>query len=141
MTYFCLKLKMYELKIYRGVMCHDNEEWCKKRNWLVSSKLTWEIWRILTRALENLKNVHFNRLLLTKAYNVWAKKKYREVMFDDTEDWCQIWRKTDLCFLQIFIYRLKNTDFILESKMAELNWKQNVLIYFENCQDVPCSHE
>ena len=22
----CLKLKMYELKIYRGVMCHDNEE-------------------------------------------------------------------------------------------------------------------
>ena len=20
---------MYELKIYRGVMCHDNEEWCK----------------------------------------------------------------------------------------------------------------
>ena len=22
---------MYELKIYREVMCHDNEEWCK--NW------------------------------------------------------------------------------------------------------------
>ena len=20
---------MYELKIYRGVMCHDKEEWCK----------------------------------------------------------------------------------------------------------------
>ena len=34
MASFCLKLKMYELKIYRGVMCHDNEEWCK--NW-------WEI--------------------------------------------------------------------------------------------------
>ena len=30
-TSFCLKLKMYELKIYRGTMCHDNEEWCK--NW------------------------------------------------------------------------------------------------------------
>ena len=29
MASFCLKLKMYELKIYRGVMCHDNEEWCK----------------------------------------------------------------------------------------------------------------
>ena len=26
MASFCLKLKMYELKIYRGVMCHDNEE-------------------------------------------------------------------------------------------------------------------
>ena len=25
-------------------------------------------------------------------------KKYRGVMFDGTEDWCKIWRKTDLCF-------------------------------------------
>ena len=26
---FYLKYKMCELKIYRGVMCYDNEEWCK----------------------------------------------------------------------------------------------------------------
>ena len=26
---FYLKYKMCELKIYRGVMCHDNKEWCK----------------------------------------------------------------------------------------------------------------
>ena len=26
LTSFCLKLKIYKLKIYRGVMCHDNEE-------------------------------------------------------------------------------------------------------------------
>ena len=31
MASFFLKLKMCELKIYRVVMCHDNEEWCK--NW------------------------------------------------------------------------------------------------------------
>ena len=31
MAYFWLKLKMYVLKIHRGVMSHDNEEWCK--NW------------------------------------------------------------------------------------------------------------
>ena len=24
--FFCPKQKMYEIKIYRGVMCHDNEE-------------------------------------------------------------------------------------------------------------------
>ena len=30
-------------------------------------------------------------------------------------------------------------DFVLESKMAELNWKQNLLIYFENYQGVPNS--
>ena len=62
-------------------------------------------------------------------------------MFDDTEDWYEIWRKTDLCFLKRFVYRLKNSDFVLESKMAELNWKQNLPIYFENCQDVPYSQE
>ena len=45
-----------------------------KRNWLVNSKLTWGIWRSLTRALENLKNLHFNGLPLTKVYNVWPKK-------------------------------------------------------------------
>ena len=48
-----------------------------KSTWLVSSKLTWRIWRILTRAFKNLKNLHFNRLLLTKVYNVWAKKLQR----------------------------------------------------------------
>ena len=29
---FCPKLKIYELKIYRRVMCHDNEEWHDMRN-------------------------------------------------------------------------------------------------------------
>ena len=69
-----------------------------KRNWLVSSKLTWGIWQILIRALTNLKNLHFNGLLLNKAYNVWAKRKCIGVLLHDTEYWCNIWRKTDLCF-------------------------------------------
>ena len=64
--------------------------------------------------------MHFNRLLLTKVYNVWAKIKHRGVMFDDIEDWCKIWTKTGFCFLKIFVYRLKTSNFILESKMAEL---------------------
>ena len=42
-------------------------------------KEKWEIWRILTRALENLKNLHFNGLLLNKVYNVWAKKSIGEL--------------------------------------------------------------
>ena len=25
----CLKYKIYKLNIYREVLCHDNEEWCK----------------------------------------------------------------------------------------------------------------
>ena len=47
-------------------------------------------------------------------------------MFDGTEDWCKILRKNDLCcpkWNEKFgnFDRLKNSDFILESKMAELN--------------------
>ena len=34
-----------------------------KSNWLISSKLTWEI---LTQALENLINLHFNGIFLIK---------------------------------------------------------------------------
>ena len=33
----------------------------------------------LTRALENLENLHFNELLLTKVYNVWAKESTEEL--------------------------------------------------------------
>ena len=52
-----------------------------KRNWLITSKLIWGIWRILTRALKNLKNFHFNGLTLTKVYyNTWAKKVQRSSM-------------------------------------------------------------
>ena len=50
-----------------------------KKTWLVNSKLTWRIWWFFTRALENLKNLHFNGLLLTKVYNVWAKKSTEEL--------------------------------------------------------------
>ena len=51
-----------------------------KRNWLVIWKLTWGIWWILTQALESLKNFHFNVLLLSKVYIVWAKKVERSYL-------------------------------------------------------------
>ena len=35
--------------------------------------------QILTRALENLTALHLNKLLLTKVYNVWAKKSTEEL--------------------------------------------------------------
>ena len=38
--------------------------------------MTW-IWWILIRALGSLKSLHFHGLLLTKVYNVWAKKVQR----------------------------------------------------------------
>ena len=66
------KKKMYELKIYKVAICHDIEKKMQnwKRNWLAVSKLRWGLWWILTRALKNLKNLHFNGLPLNKVYNV-----------------------------------------------------------------------
>ena len=82
MASFCLKLKIYELKIYRGVMCYDNEEWCNNLRGIdLSVQSWWGIWRVLTWALKNLKYLHFNGLLLTKAYNVWAKKVQRSFVW------------------------------------------------------------
>ena len=51
----------------------------------------------MTWGLKNLKNLHFNRLLLPK-YIMFELKKYRGVIFHHNREWCKIWRKTDLWF-------------------------------------------
>ena len=76
MTSFCLKLKMYELKTYRGVMCHNSKKWCKNWREIDLSVQNWheefdEFWT-------GHKNLHFNGLLLTKVCNIWAKKSIGE---------------------------------------------------------------
>ena len=40
--------KMYELKVYRRVVCHDNKEWCKTCRGIDFSFKNWheEFWRI-----------------------------------------------------------------------------------------------
>ena len=63
---------MYDLKISRGVMCHDNEEWYKMWRGIDLSIQNWH---------EDFRNLHFNGLLLTKVYNVWAKKGTEELCF------------------------------------------------------------
>ena len=51
-------------------------------------------------------------------------------MFDDTKDWCKIWRKSYLCFPKWHkefgkFFQLKNSNFILETKMVEQNQSKN----------------
>ena len=66
----------------------------------------------------------------------WAKyimfelKECREIMSDGTKDWCKIWRKFDLCFQNWHeefgkFSQAGKSDFILESKLAELNKNKN----------------
>ena len=50
-----------------------------------------------TWALKSLKNFHFNGLLLSKVYIFWAKK-YRGIIFYETEEGYKTWRGIDLSF-------------------------------------------
>ena len=71
-----------------------------KRNLLVILKLTWGTSKILTRALESLKNLCFNWLRVTKVYIVWAAKVERSylwwhwrVMQILKKNWLAVWKK------------------------------------------------
>ena len=126
---------MYGLKIYRGVICHDNEESCKIWRGIDLPVQNWhekfdEFWP------EHSKVSKICTLMdcFWPKYIIFELNKYR-VMFDGSEYWCKIWKKNDMCFLkwheefgriwQIFVHRLKNSNFILEGKKAELNQNQN----------------
>ena len=70
---------------------------------------------ILTRALEHLKKLHLNGLLLTKVYK-FPLKKYKRDLFDGIQDWYRIWKKTDLWFQKWHeefspVRKSKNWDF------------------------------
>ena len=69
----------------------------EKKKWFIVSEMT-RIWWILTRALESLQNFHFDWFLNSAKYVTFYLKKYRGVILHDTQEWCKIWRKTDLWF-------------------------------------------
>ena len=93
---FCPKLKMCEFKIYRGVMCHNNEEWYI--NW-IGTDLPFSNWH---EELHNfwLKHSKKNVLIgfLWPKYIMFELQKYRGVIFHDIEELCKFWRKTGLWF-------------------------------------------
>ena len=62
--------------------------------WLEKSQ---GIWLILMRAAESLKTCTLIGSFCRKHVKI-QMKKYRRVMFHDTEEWCKVWRKTDLWF-------------------------------------------
>ena len=103
-----------------------------KRNRLVVSKLKWQIWQILTRAFENLKNFHFNGLLLSKVYNVLTKKvqrsyvwyHWRSFMQNLKENWLVL-SKMKWGIWQIFTGWKIAISYILQNKMVKLNQNKN----------------
>ena len=70
---------MYEIKIHRGVICHDNEEWY---NW------QWRTLQILSQALEKMCVLVGS---LWPKYITFELQKYRGVIFHDVEELWKFW--------------------------------------------------
>ena len=101
-----------------------------KRNWLAVLKLTWGTPQILTRALESLKNLCFNWLLVTKVYIVWATKVQRSYLLWHWRDmqilkktWLVVWKKT--CEIWKF--------FTTNCARKEYIWKLNLKEFTDFC--------
>ena len=82
-------------------MLHDNEEWCKVWTGIDWSVQNWhkefnDFW------LQHSKILIICTLMgcFWPKYIMFGLKKYEGVMLDCTEDWCKIWRKTDLYFVK-----------------------------------------
>ena len=95
---------MYELEIYRGVMCHWKSYMTLRNDKKSEEKLTCRF-KIDKRNLTNFdprtgKPENFCTLVdfFWQKYIIFELKKYRGVIFHDTEEWCKIWRKIDLWF-------------------------------------------
>ena len=66
-----------------------------ERNRLIVSKLASGIWQILTRAL---KDFNFNGLLMSKKCIFFVVRKYRGVIFHETEEGYKTWGGIDWSF-------------------------------------------
>ena len=119
----------WRMKLYAVPMKNDKkseeEEWRMKNDKKSEEELTR---RFITdiRNLTNFdsstqksENLHFNGFFWPK-YIMLELRKYREVMFDTTQDWYKICRKTDLCFYKWHVefgkcspkyLRISNWDF------------------------------
>ena len=93
------KLKKYGLKIHRGVICHENEEWCKIWRGTDLSFLKWreefdKFWPEHSKVSKGFTLIGSFRA----NYVLFELKKYRGVIFHETEEGYKIWRGIDLQF-------------------------------------------
>ena len=79
-----------------------------KENWLVLLKMTWEIWQIFTRALENLKFVTLMGSFDPK-YKMYKLKIYSRVTCHDNKNDVKF-EEESICQFKIDIRNLTNFD-------------------------------
>ena len=101
MCSFGAKYILLVLKKHRGVIFHETEDRYKIWRGIDLPFQNWhkefdKFWPVHSKVSKNF----------TLMGSFWAKyilfelKKYRGVIFHDTEEWCKIWRKTDLSFVK-----------------------------------------
>ena len=103
-------------------MSHDPEDWCKvwRKTYLLFQKWlgfreTWPEHSKVSKICTFISFYCTNYLMIDL-------KKYRGVIFHDTENWCKIWRKTDLWFWKWHEeYGKYSTEHLKVSKL-ELWW-------------------
>ena len=117
---------MYECKINRGVMCHDNEEWSKiwrgdlsVQNWHEEFD---EFWPEHSKIIKICTLIHTSMFEVKKVQTSYVWWHWR-LMQNLKENWLVFSRITWRIW-QIFVHRLKN--FIFGSKMTELNQNKNL---------------
>ena len=84
--------------MYRGVMSHDTEEWCK--TWR-KTNLLFQQWQEFGEFWSEHSKVSKICILIGcfhAKYITFDLKKYRGVIFHDTAELCKIRRNTDLWF-------------------------------------------
>ena len=112
-----LKVNKTLAKKYRGVISHDPEDWCKiwKKNDFLFQKWQ-EFGEIWPEHLQVYKTVTFN-CSYCATYLMFDLKKYRGVIFHDTQRWCKIWRKT--CGVENGMRNMSNFSY---STWKSQNW-------------------
>ena len=107
-----------------------------KMNWLVSSKFTWGIWRILIRALKNHEILHFHILPFTKVHHVSVQKVHRSyfwwhwILKQNLKENCVVLSKITLGIWQIFttIFGLLWDSFVQSWKFMSLTFTGDLCV-------------
>ena len=118
------------MKKYRRVMFHDTENWCKV--WIRTDSWFQRWHKEFGEFSPNHSKVQkflFDELFLSKVYEVWAKK-YRGIIFHDTEQRCKVWINPDLVVSKMtwgigwtFIRALKSEELHIDQGRIQRFWK------------------
>ena len=134
------KYILLELKKYRGVISHKTEEGYKICGGI---DLLFQDWH---KEFEKFWPEHLEvSKMFTLIGSFWAKyilfelKKYRGVIFHDIEEWCKIWRKTDLLLGK---WHEEFGKFSPEhSKVSKLKLWWDPFVQSRKCMSLKCTEE